>query len=594
MRAVRNLHFCVWHRWSIAACCAVGTHASGGPYGLAFTEISLQAGIFAGFQPPNGVFVSSMIAGVAVADFNNDGRADIYVLSGGGTTDRLFIGTGLNSQGVPRFENRAAAWGVDLLHIGAGVSVVDFDNDGWPDLYVTAHGDSASLRPGRHRLLRNNGSAEPGVAGFTDVTQAAGLAFTSPQIADGFGSSWADVDGDGHLDLFVAGWVSNSNGNRLFLNNGDGTFRDATQSHIPAGLSGVFGFMPRLEDINSDGHPDLLLAADFFTSRLMVNDGTGRFDDVTALSGTGLDSNGMGATTDDFNNDGLVDWYVTSIYQPGFPGRDGNKLYLNNGDGTFAERAAQLGVARGGWGWGAASGDLNLNGHIDIVETNGWSGATFLNEQSYVFVNNGDGASFSEVAQQTNLFHTGQGRGVVLFDADNDGDLDVIIVSNNLPLRLYRNQAAANTGRFWIRLRFYTRDAPSVPPMGVGTRVALTAWGRTMWRTVQANSNYLSQGPIEAHFGLGQADAIELIEIHWPNGTTRVMRDVEPNRVHTLTACAADMDGDHDTTAADMGAFLSYFHGAERPADINADRRIDFFDLAAFVNAYRRGCPPDA
>lgn len=583
-------------RWfgPVVALGAIGAPVSAGPDGLGFAEISLQAGIFAGYQPPDGVFASSMIAGAAVADFNNDGWADIYILSGGGVADRLFIGTGLNSQGVPRFENRAVAWGVDLRHIGAGVSVVDYNNDGWPDLYITSHGNATSLRPGQHRLLRNNGSGEPGLAGFTDVTQAAGLAFSSPTIADGFSASWADVNGDGHLDLFVAGWVNGSNGNRLFLNNGDGTFTDATASNIPDGLAGVFGFTPRFEDVNGDGHADLLLAADFFTSRLFLNDGSGRFTDFTAESGTGLDSNGMGATTDDFNNDGLVDWYVTSIYQPGFPGRDGNKLYLNNGDGTFTERATELGVARGGWGWGAASGDLNLNGHIDIVETNGWSGASFLTEQSYVFVNNGDAVSFTEVAQQVNLFHTGQGRGVILFDADNDGDLDVLIVSNNLPVRLYRNQAAANTGRSWIRLQLDTRDAASIPPGGVGARVALTAGGRTMWRTVHANSTYLAQGPIEAHFGLGAATAIDRIDIHWPNGTTRTIISPQPNRVHTFAACAADMDGDHAVTPADLTAFLDHFHAGRRPADVNADRRIDFFDLAAFLNAYRRGCPQDS
>jgi hypothetical protein len=578
----------------VAACCgcAWGQCERRGA-GLTFTEMSLQSGVVAGWQAPPGVFASTMIGGAAAADVNRDGWTDLFVLSGGATPDRLFICVGPDANGFVRYEERAAEWGVAARHIGAGVSVTDVNGDGWPDLYITAHGDETGLRPGQHRLLVNNGSAEPGVAGFTDMTEHAGVAFSSPDRSDGFGSSWADVNGDGLLDVFVAGWVGNGGGNRLFLANPDGRFTDATDTHVLADLMPVNGFTPRFEDIDQDGWPDLLLAADFRTSRLLRNDGSGRFLDVTQAWGTSLESNGMGATTDDFNNDGLVDWYVTSVHRDGSTLQDGNKLYLNRGDGGFEETAAAAGVDDGGWGWGAASGDLDLDTDVDIVETNGWSGSMWLNERSYVFLNDGDGTSFSEVSQQAGLFHIGQGRGVVLFDADNDGDLDAIIVSNSGPLRLYRNNLPDADARGWVSVRLETGASAANPPAGVGARVAVTAGGVTRWRFVGANSTYLSQGPIGAHFGLGGASSIDRIEIFWPNGGHRVIESPGRNRAWAFAACDADLTGDHAARPEDVGVFVQAFVAGERRADLTADRRHDFFDVAAYLRAYAAGCPAD-
>jgi len=565
--------------------------APGQPLPVTLLDITPATGIDAQFQPPASVQISFMIAGAAAADVNNDGLNDLFILSGGHAPDRLYLCTGIDTNGVPQYEDHAAEWGIDRAQIGAGVSFADINNDGWPDLYITVQGDADGQSSGMHRLMLNHGTAEPGLAGFTDVADLAGVSTTSPTQPDGYGSAWGDINADGRLDLFVAGWILNSDANRLFLANTDGTFTDVTATHLPADIVSARGFSPAFADVNNDTHPDILLAADYGTSRLLLNDGAGRFTDATAAAGVGLDSNGMGSAVADFNADGHIDWYVTSIHRPSSATQDGNKLYLNNADATFTETARAAGVDDGGWGWGASAGDIDLDGNTDIIETNGWSGALWLNERSYLWLNNADG-TFTESGFMAGLNHTGQGRGLLLFDADNDGDLDVGITAIDRPFRLYRNDAA-DRARNWVRINLDTRSSPSIPPMGVGTRIALTAGGRTQHRLVQANPSYLAQSPIEAHFGLNTTDTIERVEIRWPNGAVRTIENLAINTIHTLTPCDADTDGDHRVTAADVTGYIDAFLARERRADLDADARHTFFDIIRYLDAYHAGCPQD-
>jgi hypothetical protein len=309
-------------------------------------------------------------------------------------------------------------------HGGIGVSAADYDANGYVDLYVTSLGSpSQDGEIGMNRLYRNNGNGT-----FTEVGVAAGvnLTTTSPLKPASFGSAWGDFDLDGDLDLCVASWNRAGDGNVLFRNNGNGTFTNVTGGAVGEAFTdpswGVWGFQPVFADMNGDLYPELLMAADFETSRYLLNNGDGTFTDITISSGTGLDDNGMGQAVADVNNDGLLDWYVTSIYNecPSARFYNGNTLYLNLGNNLFQEVSASAGVNDGGWGWGTAAADFDHDGWVDLGEVNGraapcpafdgncndGTGDCWYGEQEYLYYNNGDG-TFTELAQ-TAGFDLGQ------------------------------------------------------------------------------------------------------------------------------------------------------------------------------------------
>ncbi len=561
---------------------------------MRFVSVAERLGIQHRYtDPDSSVFILPMLGGIAAGDFNRDGLDDLFVLGGGSAPDQLLIAS--MEGGELSFTDRAAEWGVGVAHIGAGVSVADYDADGYLDVYVTSHGDSTGERDGAHKLYRNSGPDEHGVFSFEDVALAAGVNRTTEVRVDGYSSAWGDIDLDGDLDLFVTGWVAASGGNRLFANNGDGTFTDVSSEALPATVARVRGFTPRFVDLTGDTFPEILIAADHGTSVLYRNDGTGRFTDVTVPSGTSRESNGMGATTADFNNDGLIDWYVTSIMND-FTDQNGNTFYLNRGTfggvPVFAETAAQAGVDDGGWGWGAASGDLDLDGDIDIVETNGWSGGQWTIERAYLFLNEGDGTAFTEDGLRCGLGFDAQGRGILLWDMDRDGDLDLALPAIDAPTGIYRNDRDRRDPASWLALRLDSSSSPSIAPDGVGARIAVSAGGRVYHRWVQANSDYLSQPPIGAHFGLAGATSIDAVTVEWPNGSKRVLTDLGPNRSYTIHSCDADTTADGLVTPEDVPRFIDAFLRGDRSADLRPDRRLDFFDIAAFLDAYAAGCTP--
>jgi hypothetical protein len=340
-----------------------------------------------------------MFSGGAVGDFNRDGWPDVFLLGGGsdGNPDSLFINNGDGT-----FTNRAAEWGVDYAHRGRGAAAGDFNNDGWPDIYVTSGGDlTDGDRVGVHRLYRNNGDGT-----FTDVAVSAGVNRNSFQYLTATGAAFGDYDLDGDLDLYVCGWEG-VDSNRLFMNNGDETFTDAT---ITAQIGfHFFGFSPRFVDMNGDRYPELLVASDFFTSKYFLNNGDGTFTDATVASGTGLEHNGMGSTVADFNRDGLPDWYVTSIYDDETD-KDGNYLYINQGNDQYTVLPEPEGARNGGWGWGVDALDFDHDGFVDLIETNGWMPEQWATENSYLFRNNGN-MTFSEAQGGISGFsHVTQGR----------------------------------------------------------------------------------------------------------------------------------------------------------------------------------------
>jgi hypothetical protein len=494
----------------------------------AFSDQTAAAGIAVTFSSGAGYLHWTYTGGGAVGDFDRDGFPDLFVLAGN-NRDKLYINNGNGT-----FTDRALDWNLTAVHKGKGASVGDFNGDGWLDLYVTSAGATGSVGPCKHKLYRNNGDET-----FTDVAAAAGVQCSAPAVEDGFGSAFGDYDLDGDLDLFVAGFAANNAGSRLFQNDGDGTFTDVTASiGLFAATPPMSAFAPRWADMDGDGYPEMLLEADFGTARYFRNDGDGTFTDVTDTAGTSLEENGMGQTLGDFNGDGLLDFYVTSTWYPPLDWT-GNKLYLNLGNHQYDEVGAAAGVHVSGYAWGTVAVDFDHDGWLDLLATNGDANPSspFANEQSYLWINDGDG-TFTEQAIASGLVHYGEGRGMVNLDYDADGDQDVVIFANAEPVRLFRNDLAGPaTSSLTVTLD--TRASPGLAPDGVGSRVWVTSGGLTQLRYISAGDNYLSQSELAAHFGLGDADQADLLEVRWPDGQEAQVADVPADRSVTLVARGA-------------------------------------------------------
>lgn len=493
---------------------------------LTFTDVTDQAGVGLLHESPldDKEDGRRFMGGAAAGDLDNDGFTDLFVIGGGNTSDALY-----RNNGDGTFTDVAEAAGVAEPHVGAGVTMADYDGDGDLDLYVTSHGPPEAREAGRHRLFRNNGDLT-----FTDVAAESGVATSSVNQADGFGAAFTDYDLDGTLDLFVAGWRRDSDGNRLFHANGDGTFTDVTEE---AGImnEGVRGFGPCWTDLNGDRYPDLLLIADFGTTQVYLNRTDGTFVESRANLNVALgDSQAMGTTVTDVNNDGFLDWYVTAIHDDDDVGRGlGNMLFMGQPDGTFVETGDALGVDDGGWGWGTVDVDLNHDGWVDFVETNGWSLPSYENEMAKVFISDA-GASFEEVAAAVGLDHDVDGLSVVRFDMDNDGDQDIAITAANERFRLYRNDLNGG-GTSWTRVFLDTTGSSTLAPGGYGSRVIAEVGDQRFVRPVDGCANYLSSNEPSVHLGLGEATSIDTLTVEWADGTSTVLTDVPANETLVVT-----------------------------------------------------------
>ena len=300
---------------------------------------------------------------------------------------------------------------------------------------------------------------------------------------------------------------------------------------------------------------------DFGSSVYFKNNTDGTFTKWSSQSNTTHEENGMGATIGDYNNDGLMDWYASSIYFPSI-NWTGNKLYLNLGGHTFSEISASAGTDDGGYGWGCVSVDFDHNGDQDILETNGASSGTFANEQSHLFMNNGNN-TFTEKAVSNGLAHFENGRGMVNFDYDNDGDQDVMIFANNDPIHLFRNDLPVGSSTHWLRVFLSTQLDTDLAPHGIGARVKVTSGSLVRYRFMDAGTNFLSTSELSAHIGLGSNTNVDELRVDWPNGTATVLTNVAVDQTITVSSTVVP----------------------ETPGDMNCDGSINLDDMEPFALA---------
>jgi len=441
------------------------------------------------------------LAGVAASDYDNDGFVDLYVIRGSVGPNLLY-----RNRGDGTFEDVAAAARVAVSgNMASGPLFFDANGDGVLDLFV-----GGTQGTPNHLFIAN------GDGTFIDRIPQSRI----PQLMETFSASAADYDRDGDLDLFLTHWEIPMQASHLWRNDGHGVFwcvDDAAGIHDIGDGAHDYSFTANFTDLNHDRWPDIVMAGDFKTSRVFMNRGDGTFRDATSPVIT--DENGMGAAVGDYDNDGDIDWFVSSIYDAtqapngGAWGFTGNRIYRNRGDGTLEDATDWCGVREGGWGWGASFADFDNDGWLDLYQVNGWpfEVATFLEDASRLFMNDGHG-SFVESSTASGCTSTAQGRGVVCFDYDNDGDIDIFVSNYRGAPELWRNDSAPAG---WIRLSLRGPHGPAI-----GARATIEAGGLTQTRELMCGNNYLSQNPTDIHVGLGNAPQADRIRVEWPNGQT--------------------------------------------------------------------------
>ncbi len=520
-----------------------------------FTDVTASAGIsqlqYQVTVPPSVNMPFYMSGGAAAGDVDGDGWPDLYVTRLDGP-DSLY----LNQRDGTFVEDAAArGLGANLPSNGAGFG--DIDNDGDLDLYVTTMGPGET----RFHLYVNQGDGS-----FVEEAQLRGAAIEGPDDHYGYGVAFGDYDGDGWLDLHTTEWrmdginptgaLSNS---RLLRNRGTlqpGFFDDVTQAAgvaldaVPPAepaVSGTFGFASEFADLDEDGCPDLLVAGDFGTSRLFWNDCDGTFTDGTVAAGVGTDENGMGHTVGDYDGDGLLDWFVTAIFDPNdscetvpgamcFWGDTGNRLFRNEGGRVFSDQTDAAGVRDGYWGWGASFFEADNDGDLDLVMVNGIDfpfadpATTFafsrFNPDPMRFWENDGLGGMTEASAANGLTDQGSGKGLLTVDYDRDGDLDVLVLNNAGTPVLYRNDDGQDND--WLQVSL---EGSVSNRQGIGARIEVEAvdGGPVQVREVRAGSHFLGQSEARAHFGFGAptASSLHRVTITWPaSGITTTLRDV--------------------------------------------------------------------
>ncbi|MCY4340605.1 MAG: FG-GAP-like repeat-containing protein [Gammaproteobacteria bacterium] len=500
---------------------------------------------------------------------------------------------------------RLETWSSDLQHaeaamIAGGVTATYLDGDCWADIIFAGGDEQTGVRTYRNMAGIGfqadaflDGISEKSYTGaasidlngdyrrelllgnlFTDAvpvlaqvqsgyyTPIANLPMTRPT----YGISAAPLDTRGFPYFYLGHWSDVGTAGTapaLWKNDGAALYPwDAGAGTSSSTVDQRFNFTPAFADFTGDGLADLVIASDFETSVTLRNRGNPasgpRFIDETDRAVI-TDENGMGSALLDIDNDGNIEWFVTSIYDTGTPaggwGATGNRLYRNASTArriAFEDITNAAGVRDGLWGWGACAADFNNDGFTDIFHVNGFGYVPFTNDTqarydkltkdtfqakpSRLFINDGDG-TFTEMAREYRIADPSEGRGLACFDHDRDGDIDIVVLDHSTGLQFFENQSGSATGRAFLNIRL-VGAAPNTD--AIGARVTVTAnvgpdFGtQTQLRLSQANSNFSSQNPPDLHFGLGHAAAATSVRVTWPGGTELVCADVAANQFIVL------------------------------------------------------------
>ena len=528
---------------------------SGRPFPARFTDVGAQAGlsqpvVYGGIDS-KAYIIEVVGCGIAFIDYDNDGWLDSFVLSGTrlegappGATNRLYKN---NRDGT--FTDVTEKAGVGRAGWASAITVGDYDNDGFDDLFVTYYGHNV--------LYHNNGDGT-----FTDVTASAGLAAAT--VRYGSGCTWVDYDRDGRLDLFVATYLNatldtlpkrGENADcrwkgvpvncgprglppgsvQLFRNNGDGTFTDVSRQSGVAAATGSYPMTAVAADYDNDGWPDIYVACDSTPSWLFRNQHDGTFREEAlergvALSEDGMEQAGMGIGIGDYDLDGNIDIFKTHFAD------DTNVLYRNDGKGNFDDFTirAGIGVETRYIGWGAGIVDLDNDGFPDVFMVTGSVypeveralPAYPFRTPRLVFRNLGDGR-FEELIEEAGpgvaAAHTS--RGCAFGDFDNDGDMDVVIVNMNEPPSLLRNDVSGSG--HWLKVLLMGVQSNR---SAIGARVIARYGARTQAQDVTAQASFYSANDRRLHFGLGAAASADLT-IRWPSGAMETVRNVAADQL---------------------------------------------------------------
>jgi enediyne biosynthesis protein E4 len=523
-----------------------------------FQDVTQKAGITFSHSssPESRYIIESMSGGVLLLDYDRDGWLDIYFTNAPTAQSAL---KGEKARSALYHNNHDGSFtdvtdkaGVGFPCFAMGGAVADFDNDGWPDIYVTCFGGNV--------LYHNNGDGT-----FTDVTQRAG-------VADGrwsTGASFADYDGDGFVDLMVTNYVDldlhhlpvfgstvtckymgldvqcgprglKGSGDSLFHNNGDGTFSDVSKKAGVHDPNGYYGLTTIWEDFNNTGRPDIYVANDSTAGFLYRNDGNGKFTDIGLESGTALGEDGheqagMGVAVGDYLHTGRPSLAVTNFSM------DNTPLYRNDGNWDFQDVSYASGIGLPSVPhvkWGIAFVDLDNDGWLDLVTVTGHvypqvdtllSGARYR-EPKLIQFNQGNG-TFCDASDQSGaaILLPQVSRGLAVGDLFNDGNMDLVIENLEGTPEILRNSGIP--GQHWVAFELTGTKSNR---MAIGTKLKLTAGGMTQTDEVRSGGSYLSQSDQRIHFGLGKTTKIDSLEIRWSTGKVEKLLNLDSDRFYSI------------------------------------------------------------
>ena len=521
---------------------------------IQFVDVTQEAGIH--WKHVDGrsgqkYFMETLGSGAAFFDYDADGDPDLYFVNGaplpGYVSQEIPTNCLYQNNGDGTFTDVTEKAGVGDTGYGHGCAVGDYNNDGQLDLYVTNYGTN--------RLYRNNGDGT-----FTEAAESAGV--TEPRWSTS--CAFADYDRDGNLDLYVVNYIvfdidenpwcglrekgiraycepDNfiAQSDTLYRNNGDGTFTDVTQTAGIYNTTGK-GLGVVWADYNNDGAADIYVANDSTENLFYRNNGDGTFEEVgfmvgVALSENGAPENGMGTTFGDWNNDGWFDLTVTNYAQ------QTNTLYHNDADGFFTDATATTKTAQLTYpylGWATAFIDYDNDGYQDLFVANGHLHENLAElgqegtygQRNLLFRNNSNG-TFTEISETLGpgMKLADVSRGATFADYDLDGDIDIVVTNSNTAPRLLRNDGGNRKN--WLQIRLTATNGSTD---AIGARVKITTGNLTQTREIRSGDGYLSQQDLTLHFGIGDYEQVDSIEVQWQTGAKQLIGSVPANQVLSL------------------------------------------------------------